>query len=68
MPLEECRTCGNPVDLNAEICPRCGATNPGQGVKSMISGCFTLIKLGAVLFVLIIVVGIIGSTCDQLLF
>ena len=30
MPLVPCRACGHTVDLSAEACPGCGATNPGR--------------------------------------
>ncbi|HYO28404.1 MAG TPA: hypothetical protein VER68_09025 [Azonexus sp.] len=30
MPLVPCRACGHTVDISAEACPGCGATNPGR--------------------------------------
>ena len=30
MSLVPCRACGHTVDLSAEACPGCGATNPGR--------------------------------------
>ena len=30
MPLVLCRACGHTVDISAEACPGCGATNPGR--------------------------------------
>ena len=30
MPLVPCRACCHTVDISAEACPGCGATNPGR--------------------------------------
>ena len=30
MSLVACRACGHQVDISAEACPGCGATNPGR--------------------------------------
>jgi len=30
MPLVPCRACGHTVDISAEACPGCGATDPGR--------------------------------------
>ena len=30
MSLVPCRACGHTVDISAEACPGCGATNPGR--------------------------------------
>jgi hypothetical protein len=33
MPLVPCRACGHTVDISAEACPGCGATNPGRKIS-----------------------------------
>ncbi len=61
MPLEPCRVCGNPVDMDADFCPRCGAKKPGQGCKTYLKGCGYLIVFG----ILLMIVGMFAAVCDQ---
>lgn len=55
---KRCKTCGNLIANNANICPKCGRDDRSIMQKNPILGCFGVLMI-------ILGIGIIGSTFDS---
>lgn len=54
MSLVPCRACAHKVDISAEACPGCGATNPGRKMSRQQSDLIVLLIQLIVGFALVI--------------